>query len=74
MNNKYKQAEKAREKAEQKMALIKKDLKEIKENLAEYYELVRWEDLDCSEEEYEKLHENLCYPYEENNIDYFLEM
>jgi hypothetical protein len=49
-------------------------LEKIKKNSSEFYNLMRWENLGCSQEEYEKLYGNFIYPYEENNIQECLEI
>ena len=49
-------------------------LKKIKKDCSEFYNLMRWENLGCSQEEYERLYGNFIYPYEENNIQECLEI
>lgn len=49
-------------------------LEKIKKNSSEFYNLMRWEDLGCSQEEYERLYGNFIYQYEENNIEQCLEV
>jgi hypothetical protein len=72
-NEKYNRAKKLRSDFEKDAKEIIPKLNKIKTELAEYYEIMRFHNLECSREQYEKLYDNCVYPYEENNIDYMIE-
>ena len=72
-NEKYNRAKKLRSDFEKDAKDIIPKLNKIRHELAEYYELMRWDNLQCTTEQYEKLYNNCVYPYEENNIDYVIE-
>lgn len=72
-NEKYNRAKKLRSDFEKDAKEIIPKLNKIKAELVEYYEIMRFYNLECSEEQYSKLYDNCVYPYEENNIDYMIE-
>ena len=72
-NAKYDEAKKLREECEVLMAQISGPMSELKDKLAQYYELMRWQNLESTQEEYDTLYENMVYPYEENDINYHLD-
>ena len=71
---KFEMAKNEKERAERQLANLQYQIEELKNTLNRYYELLRWEELDCTEEEYEELAKNLLYPYETNNIDDILDV
>lgn len=71
--NKYERAKELRKKCEEDSKQLLENLLQMKKDFAEFYELMRWENLGCSSEEYDKLYDNFIYPYEEQNIDRALE-
>lgn len=72
-NEYYHRAKKLRSDFEKDAKDIIPKLNKIKNELAEYYEIVRFNNLGCNTEQYEKLYDNCVYPYEENSVDYLLE-
>ena len=72
-NEKYHRAKKLRSDFEKDAKELLPKLTKVKKELEEYYELMRWHNLECSEEQYSKLYDNCLYPYEENNIDYIID-
>jgi hypothetical protein len=71
--NKYERAKELRKKCEEDSQQLLESLLQMKKDFAEFYELMRWENIGCSSEEYEKLYDNFIYPYEEGNIGQALE-
>lgn len=72
-NEKYYRARKLRAEFEKDAKDLIPKLTKLKGELVGYYELMRWENLDCTDEQYHKLYDNCVYPYEENEIDYLIE-
>lgn len=72
-NEKYYKAKKLKSEFEKDAKDLIPKLNKLKRELAEYYDLMRWHRLDCTEEQYSKLYDNCVYPYEESNIDYVIE-
>ena len=72
-NENYFKAKKLRIEFEKDAEDIVPKLNKIRSELAEYYNLMRWYNLECNDEQYSKLYDNCVYPYEENNIDYLIE-
>lgn len=72
-NEKYYKAKKLRSDFEKDAKDLIPKLNKLKIELAEYYELMRWHNLDVTDEQYHKLYDNCVYPYEENDIDYMIE-
>lgn len=72
-NEKYYKAKKLRSDFEKDAKDLIPKLNKLKVELAEYYELMRWYNLDVTDEQYHKLYNNCVYPYEENSIDYLIE-
>lgn len=72
-NEKYYKAKKLRSEFEKDAKDLIPKLNKVRNELAEYYDLMRWHNLECEHEQYSKLYDNCVYPYEENNIDYVIE-
>lgn len=72
-NEKYYKAKKLRMEFEKDAKDLIPKLNKVRNELAEYYDLMRWHNLECEHEQYSKLYDNCVYPYEENNIDYVIE-
>ncbi len=72
-NEKYYKAKKARAEFEKDAKELMPKLLKMKIELAEYYELMRWHRLECTEEQYEKLYDGCLRPYESYDVDFLLE-
>lgn len=72
-NQKYEQAKRLRELSVEIAKDLQEPLTSLKHNLEQFYELMRWHDLECSNDEYNELFENIVYEYENNDIDGSLE-
>ena len=72
-NEKYYKAKKLRSEFEKDAKDLIPKLNKVRNELAEYYDLMRCHNLECEHEKYSKLYENFVYPYEENSIDYLIE-
>lgn len=72
-NEKYYKAKKLRTEFEKDAKDLIPKLNKLRRELAEYYDLMRWHNLECTGEQYHKLYESGVYPYEENSIDYVIE-
>ncbi len=48
-------------------------LEKLKHELEDFYNLMRWSKLNCSEEEYSQLYDGIVYPYEEDDINGLME-
>lgn len=72
MASKYEKAKELRAVCDTQITELLPQLKTLKANMAEFYALMRWENLDCGEKKYEALYENFVYPYEEKDIDEYL--
>lgn len=70
---KYERAKELRQKCDEHSKQLLESLLQMKKDFAEFYELMRWENLGCSSEEYSALYDNFIYPYEEGRIDRALE-
>lgn len=62
-----------RESCEQQMAALKEPMESLAKDLQEFYEIMRWEGVECSDGQYDQLYENFIYPYEEGRIDEAME-
>ena len=71
--NKYERAKELRKKCDEHSQQLLESLLQMKKDFAEFYELMRWENLGCSGDEYSELYDNFIYPYEEGRIDEALE-
>ena len=65
---KYEEAVELRELCDKKLEELRPVFMEMKDALEKFYNLMRWEKLGCSTEEYEKLYENLIHPVESLDI------
>ncbi len=72
-NEKYYKVKKLRSDFEKDAKEVIPKLNKIKSELEEYYDLMRWHNLECTEEQYAKLYDNCLYSYEDKSIDYILE-
>ena len=71
-NVNYENLKNLKKECNEKMKEIEAHLVEIKEKLSKFYNIMRWENIPCSSEEYSELFDNMVYPYEENDINYHL--
>lgn len=62
-----------RKKCEKQMASMRDSLKTLMEDMASFYNTMRWGGVYCSEEEYSQLYENFIYPYEEGRVNEAME-
>lgn len=70
---KYERAKELRRRCDEHSRQLLESLLQMKKDFAEFYELMRWENLGCTSEQYAELYENFIYPYEEGRIDSALE-
>lgn len=70
---KYERAKELRKKCDEHSQQLLESLLQMKKDFAEFYELMRWENLGCTHEQYSELYDNFIYPYEEGRIDSALE-
>lgn len=69
-NQHYAEAKQLRESICQKAAAVLPLLESLRGDMANLYKLLRWEDLDCSTEEYEALFDGFAYGFCEHDINY----
>lgn len=74
MNDAYKRAVVLKGYIKKDAENLKIPLNRLMVNLEEFYHLMRYANLDVSTEQYERLYNNCIYDYEDNHIDYLLEV
>lgn len=68
----YPKAQELRHRCTESAAQLRTQLSSFKVDILAFYEMMRWQGVDCSEEEYEHLLENLIHEFESCNVEYAL--
>lgn len=71
--DKYNRAKSLRQQSLKDIKAILPKLEKLHIELEEFYNLMRWSKLNCSEVEYSELYDGLVYPYEEEDVHGLLE-
>lgn len=66
----YEKALQLRQTCKEKAAAILPQLEELSKSMAEFYEIVRYKDLGCTDKQYSALYEDFVYEYEKGSIEF----